>query len=117
MSSWVSLNDENGEYLFVDPFEEGGTFALGGTDEACLNVTWNYNEFYHKVIDKESGIRWLDGKKAKDTVDILWSAVNRLDENDTDDDYWKATEGNARKPLVRLLKWAKQHPEGVWRVN
>jgi hypothetical protein len=117
MSWWISLLDESHQYCFVDPFEEGGTITIGGIDEASINVTYNYSPFYYETIDKDIGIRWLNDKKAKDTVDILRLAVKRLDENDTDEDYWKATEGNARKPLVRMLQWAEQHPEGVWRVN
>lgn len=34
--------------------------------------------------------------------------------NDTDPDYWKATEGNAKRPLYQLLALAKMRPDGVW---
>ena len=26
---------------------QGGTYAIGGTTEAWLNITWNYNDWYY----------------------------------------------------------------------
>lgn len=116
MSWWISLEDEKGHYVFVDHFFEGGTRNILGSDEASINVTYNYSKYYYKWINKEEGIRWLDGKKAKDTIKVLHIAINNLSEEESDD-YWEATEGNARKPLMRLLQWANECPEGIWRVN
>lgn len=31
-------------------------------------------------------------------------------------DYWKATEGNAKRALCGLLMFAQLRPDGVWRV-
>ncbi len=97
----------------VDNHEDGGTYALGGTTDAWLNVTYNYASFYYEHLDKELGIRWLYGKKAKDTLDRLQNAVEALG-TDRHPDYWKSTPGNAGYALAILLSWAHQHPEAEW---
>lgn len=92
----------------------GGTYALGGTSEMWLNVTFNYGSIFRKVIPKE-GILELDGKMAVDTIPILENAIEQL-QDDIDPDYWKATEGNAKKALYGLLALAKMRPDGVWQI-
>lgn len=117
MSYWISLNDKNGDCLISENvIAEGGTHAISGTDEMCMNVTWNYGKFYRKHIDKDQGIRWLHGKTGLETRDRLVKAVKNMG-HDTSDNYWEATEGNARKPLVIFLGWATECPKGIWRVN
>lgn len=116
MSFWVSLSDENDDLVFVDLHAEGGTYAIGGTDQADINVTYNYAKFYFKHLDEEKGLRWLHEKQAKDTLERLEKAVEILGTKQ-ETDYWAATEGNAGHALNVLVGWAKQHPEGVWRVS
>lgn len=117
MSWWISLNDEEGEYLYSEEvIAEGGTYAIGGTDEMCLNVTYNYSQHYYKHVNEENGIRWLDGKTGEETAEVLEKAIEALGD-DVDDNYWNATEGNAKKALTTLLRWAKERPDGIWRVN
>lgn len=36
--------------------------------------------------------------------------------DDADEDYWKATEGNAKRALCGLLMFAQLRPDGVWSV-
>lgn len=31
----------------------GGTYALGGTTEASLNITYNYGDFFRKVLPSD----------------------------------------------------------------
>ena len=65
MSWWVNLVDKNtGNYLPVARFTEGGTYTLGGETHATLNVTYNYAKFFHDALDREMGLRWLNGKTA-----------------------------------------------------
>lgn len=41
----------------------GGTYALNGTDECWLNITYNYAKFYYKPnVFGEKGVRTLYGK-------------------------------------------------------
>ena len=115
MSYWVYLTDApTGQTLYTDYHAEGGTYALGGTHRAELNVTYNYSKWYSRL--GEEGLRWLDGKTARATIARLERAVETLG-TQQDDDYWKATSGNAGYALSILLRWARQHPDGVWVVH
>jgi len=93
--------------------EEGGTYVMGGTDECALNVTYNYSSYYYKYIDEEKGIRWIYGRTGKECLPVLEKVITQLND-DINSDYWKATEGNAKKPLIRLTKWCKEFPEGIF---
>ncbi len=112
MSYDISLV-KDGKTVTVESHEEGGTYALGGSDGANLNVTYNYCRHFYEHLDKKKGIRWLYGKKARDTIKRLEKSVKELGV-EKDDNYWKSTSGNAGYALSILLKWAKQHPEAIW---
>jgi hypothetical protein len=92
----------------------GGTYAMGGTTELTLNVTYNYAP--HFASFGEGGIRWLDGKLAADTIPIIQKVIDSL-KDDVDDDYWKGTDGNAKRALYGLLALAKMRPDGIWEVS
>lgn len=90
----------------------GGTYALGGTKELWLNVTYNYaNHFYNTMGEK--GIRTIYGMSGAESIPILENAINQLGD-DVDPDYWKSTEGNAKRALLQLLAMAKIRPDGIW---
>jgi len=93
--------------------EEGGTYVLGGTADAELNITYNYSGFYYQYLDEEKGLRWLYGKTGAETVERLEKAVGILG-TCRDDNYWNQTLGNAGYALSILLEWARQHPEAIW---
>ena len=116
MSWWVNLENDNGESLKVSNHAEGGTYCVDGTDEASLNVTYNYSRYYYKHLDKENGLRALDGGTGKDWIERLKNAIKELGTK-TSDDYWASTPGNAGHVLEVILVCAKEHPEGIWRVN
>jgi hypothetical protein len=44
---------------------------------------------------------------------VLKAAMEQLGD-DVDPDYWKATEGNAKRALAQLLAFAQLRPDGVW---
>lgn len=90
----------------------GGTYAVGGTNEAWLNVTYNYAKHFYRVLG-DKGLRGIYGMTGADSVPILTAAIEKL-ENDVDDDYWKATEGNARHALEDLRALALMAPHAVW---
>lgn len=92
---------------------KGGTYALGGTTELWLNVTYNYFKHFLKAIDPEEGIRKLYGMTGAESIPILKAAIAQLGD-DVDEDYWKSTEGNAKQALLKLLAMAQMRPDGVW---
>lgn len=108
MSYWVYLTDDAGQTVQVESHQEGGTYCVGGTSEAEINVTWNYAKHFN--------FRGLDGRGAKDTVAELEEAIGRL-KADRSADYWDPTEGNVRHTLCVLLGWAKANPGAAWVVH
>jgi hypothetical protein len=98
---------------FEDPLDlRGGTYAVGGTAEAWLNVTYNYGGHFRRVLG-ENGIRSIYGKTAEETLPELRRAVAALGD-DVSDDYCEATEGNAKAALLNLIALAERAPYGVW---
>ncbi len=92
---------------------KGGTYIIGGTDQAWLNITYNYGKFYRKHIDSEKGIRVLYGKTGAEAIPILEKAIKALGTK-RDNDYWKPTPGNAGAALQDLLIFAKNRPDGIF---
>lgn len=91
----------------------GGTYAMGGTNELHLNVTYNYAKHFYRVMG-ENGIRTLYDMSGADSIPILEQAIANLGD-DASPDYWEPTEGNAKRSLIQLLTMAKLRPDGVWR--
>ena len=93
-------------------FVVGGTYAIGGTNELWLSVTYNYAPHFHKVLG-ENGIRSIYGMTGRESIPVLEAAADQLGRDETDD-YWEPTEGNARAALLNLVRLAKMAPDGVW---
>lgn len=107
----------------VERHAEGGTYAIGGTTEAEVSITYNYGGYIREAWpddpDPEASNvlgRMLDSKRAADCIPTLERAVGILG-TDADTDYWKATPGNAGHMLNLLLDWARQHPNAVFKVS
>ena len=99
----------------TEHFMTGGTYAVGGTKEMWLNITYNYGEIFRKVMGKD-GIHKIEGMQAVDSIPILQNAIDKL-KDDVDSNYWNATEGNAKRALVQLLALAKMRPDGEWYIT
>lgn len=99
--------------LLDDPHDmRGGTYVMGGTREAHLNVTYNYAEHYKRVLG-EGGIRTIYGMTGAESIPVLEAAASRL-ADDATGNYWDDTEGNAKRALLQLVALAKLRPDGVW---
>lgn len=94
-------------------FMRGGTYCINGETRLHLNITYNYSPYYYKTMCKEKGIRVIYGLTGLESIPILQNAINELGD-DVDSNYWNATEGNAKRPLIQLLTMAKMRPDGVW---
>lgn len=90
----------------------GGTYRVGGEPLAHLNVTYNYSRHFYAHLG-EKGIRSIYGMTGAESIPVLKDAAAKL-ANDTDADYWKATEGNAKAALMQLVALAQMRPDGVW---
>jgi hypothetical protein len=100
----IELLDEQGKVLHLSGrhTRRGGTYEMGGSTRAWLNVTYNYSKFYYEHIDPEKGIRLLYGMKGSEAAPILKSAIEKLG-TERDEDYWAETPGNAGAALQDLL--------------
>lgn len=118
---------------------QGGTYALGGTRRAWLNVTYNYSQWYNedgvfpsfpddRFYDGRSGIRSIYGMSGADAIPVLEHAVTAIEgmEGDIPEEerkhyeesgttgYWMPTKANALKPLHQLLALAKMRPDAIF---
>lgn len=87
---------------------KGGTYALGGTCDPSINITYNYSQFFY--AHWPSGIRELYGKTAKDVVREIERVLPKMS-GSPDSDYWASTEGNAKAALIGLRDLANLCPE------
>ena len=118
----------------------GGTYAIGGTREAWLNVTYNSSRWYYKAgvfpefkdenayNGKRDGIRSIYGMSGAESTPILQQAISVLENMDEDlseeevekytaadvTGYWMPSRENAIKPLYQLLAMAQLRPDGIW---
>ena len=107
-------------------FLRGGTYKMGGSTELSLNITYNYSEILHKIIqpkftpsEYKTGIRSLYGMTAFEATPILETAISIL-KNNVVDDYWQPTEGNVKRALNNLLTMCKMRPDSIidgdWKI-
>jgi hypothetical protein len=109
------VNPVNGEKLILDAPHQmrGGTYQVGGTYEAHLNITFNYSKHYYRILGQDKGIRSIYGMTGAESIPILQAAADQLGD-DVDENYWNPTEGNAKAALLQLIALAKMRPDGVW---
>ena len=110
--SWdVTIKDSDGKpaQVYYAELPKGGTYLFGVPPAekvpARLNITYNYGVYYRVVW--EEGIDRLHGKSLTEAIPLLESAVWALG-NQRDDNYWKATQGNAGGALYDLLKLCRE---------
>lgn len=140
MSYSISLVDPvSRENLQLDsPHQmQGSTYAVGGTCDAWLNITYNYARWYRKDgvfpgkdEDGDSlGIRAIYDLSSADSIPVITQAIHALEGMEdglTEEEirkfkdngasgYWLPTRANAIRPLYQLLALAKLRPDGVWK--
>lgn len=76
-----------------------GTYAVGSTNRAWLNVTYNYSRWYYEKgvfpenDGENNGIRSIYGLTGLESIPVLENAI---------------------KSLYQLLTFAKLRPDGIW---
>lgn len=90
----------------------GGIRVLGGTEEAWLNVTYNYG--IHFDLIGEKGIRSIYGMTGAESIPVLQKCADSLKDDVDENDYWNPTEGNAKRSILQLIALAKMRPDGIW---
>ena len=104
----IVYRDYDGETVRFDKrhnFRQG-TYPIGGSDRAKLNITYNYAPIFRRVLELENGIWDFDGMDIYDTIPILEKAIAALGDAEPSEDYWEATDGNAKQALQQLLDLA-----------
>ena len=98
-------------------FMFGGTVCVGGTNAMSLDVTYNYSVIINRVIDGHgyTYAKFFNEKTGAEIIPMLKEAISKLSD-DVDEDYWKATEGNAKRILCQLLAFAQMRPDAVIHV-
>ena len=98
----------------------GGMYALGGTTELWLNITWNYAHYYYESTDghprfahdeisayyadgttgpvkTEYGIRGIYGKTGAESIPMLKDMIDRIEKKyKTADGKWKSARRKRR---------------------
>ena len=118
MSWWVSLVDDKGIPVQVENFTDGGTYVVGGSVQAELNVTYNYGGILRSVgIDLHEGAGNIHWRKASECIPMLEAGLAGLPDKQPASDYWLPTPGNVRVVIQRLLAWAKANPDATFKVS
>ena len=115
MSYDIELQDPmTGQVIELDSphHMKGGTYAVGGTKLAEMNITYNYHKHFYELFG-EKGIRFIYGKTAAETIVDLQKGADLL-ADDVSDDYWEPTEGNAKAAIMQLIALAQMRPDGIW---
>lgn len=117
MSADIYIKDpETNETYMLDVEHgfRGGTYAIGGTREAWLNITYNYSGLYHSIWGH--GLLEFDGMTVAEAKPLMITAIERLGAVRSDN-YWEATWGNAGAALQDLMQLMDMFPQGKLRVR
>lgn len=125
MSYDIYLKDRiTGETLLTDNnhFMTGGNYAIGGTREMWLNITYNYGYYYYDATDgdprfahdeisayyadgttgpiqTEYGIRGIYGKSGAESILMLKDMIQRIEEKYKKNGEWISTIRKKRRML------------------
>ena len=112
MSYDIYFRDAVSEEIIILPYKHqmfGATYCLGGTKELRFNITFNYAGIYDQY---GFHVAQLSGLSAVAAMPIIEGVISKFDD-DVTDNYWEATEGNAKKALVSLLTMCQLRPDAV----
>ena len=88
----------------------GGTYQVGGSSEAWLNITYNYADYYYEATENDPrffgslpddrpdenprnlGIRGIYGKTGAETIKMLSDMIHRIESKYKKDGDWITTD-------------------------
>lgn len=107
MSYDITLNDRvTGEIILFEKkhYMGGGTFAVSGSYEAWLNITYNYSRYYYEATNGDErfanqpylpnddkvnyGIRGIYGKSGAESIPMLKDMIMRIEDKYKKDGEW-----------------------------
>lgn len=105
----------------------GGTYAMSGTTEMWLNITYNYSRWFYEAFG-DQGIRTIYGMTGVESIPVIDKAIQALESMNEElsheeiqeyidhgvTGYWIPTKENALRPLYQLKAMAQMRPDGVW---
>lgn len=113
MSYDISLKDRvTGETLHTtEPhMMTGGTYAIGGTTEMWLNITYNYSHYYYEATEGDArfandggdgnvryGIRGIYGKTGAESIPMLRDMIANIENRYKRDGEWISTKREKAK--------------------
>lgn len=103
MSYSISIVDKKtNKTVLVNHDIKGSTYAIGGSNLAEMDITYNYSKYYYDKFGTY-GIRSLYGKPLDEAIKILKKVITSFGDVLPSEDYWKPTKGNAKFALIDLL--------------
>lgn len=93
--SWdCRLVNDKGETIALKEKHQlkGGTYAIGGTNERWLNVTYNYDKYIRECSDFPEGLDSLNDKSGIDSVKMLDNAIQLLEKKYKKNSRWVVSE-------------------------
>lgn len=114
----IKLLDKNKKIVQSERalYSLGGYFDKTGIHEMECGITYNYSSVLNKVFPDSKGIKYLNNRIARDTYSVLGNAINKLQDNYSND-YFEPTEGNVKKALLSLYQMALRKPDAVWQIK
>lgn len=103
IKSIAAICKKNKQVVLFNRYSDSGTISQYIGD----------GKHYRRVFG-ENGIRTIYGMTGAESIPIIKAAMEKLSD-DISEDYWEATEGNAKKALAGLLAFAQMRPDGVWK--
>lgn len=102
----------------VRPFSAGSVYAIGGSDEADISITYNYSKLYARVPswDGKTLRNLVRDQRAGDILPKLREGLAHLG-SEKSADYWEPTPGNAGAILKILVGWAEDNPDAIFTIT
>lgn len=102
------VDDEDNEPSVYD-------LSLGAGEEQSCKLSGRDPWFDDQgFLDKEQGVRWLNGKRAADCTERLFAAFTALHPTVTASDNWEYSMAHF---CLLMWSWCKAYPNGVFRVG